>query len=1540
MFGQRLIASLGLDTSGYARDAKRVESETRKVAGSLARLEAAAKLAGRGLGHIGTAGRTAGTVVVGSMERIGVAGGKAANVIAKVDRNLTSLVSSGVQAVSGPLMTLFATISASATASAAAIGYNTIRLQGWEAALLAATGSEMAAAEALRFVEEQAGRLGLSLQSSIEGFTRLTAAAAGTALEGAGARDVFVAVAEAARVMNLGAADTEGVLRAVEQILSKGKLSAEELRLQLGDRLPGSFRIAAEAMGVTTAKLDDMLKKGQIMADDFLPKFAAQLRKSFGGGVEAAASNLSAEITRLRTELFKLSTDAGVGVADVLTQAAVAATGLVTKARGLLESIGGLNSVGRLAKRIWSDVTGVLGDLARGLGLNKLATGVLATTVRGAMRDFREWLLMLKNLEAAYELAKGAVKLFAADTTEWVHKIATETVGFLADILERYESFADAVINNPLASGAAILNPTFRNVWNEAKTGLDSLSAAADAAREATEKLATRGAAAATQLRTSAVGNYAAAADLIIRRNAEIEAGSETAADGIEDLATRASNALNIVESKVTMTAKKAFGILGGENIGGGVLKWAGEWEPAFAEWNREMAKVHGRTEDTTEATYGWRDALFDVADQMSTLPGVMGQVAEAMVQAISRWGDKATDKISAVGAALQTLGDFAMGDGSTNYGGELGGLGGLLGTGIGAIAGKGNPAAMQAGASLGQGIGTLLGSLFKKGLDDATAFITNEYISISGDSKLHDAVRAAGDTVRKIMSGLADSVGGALGDFEASIRQRGEKFYVYVLGTKSTFDSMEDAVQHLVTTLAKTEGVITDVSDNVAAALRNTAATTVQELERDLQVAMNVDRLGLNDFERGMRDLIDPLEELRRSAQRLGLDVTNVNQEIVASLAAERNAILGIEEDREAALRRRIDAYNAEVKAQRAALLVQKAELQAKMAMTDVDITRGNVNTEVYREMIRSQGVWAETSLAQAGAVASATVAMAQTGAEALAALDEALGSLSEITDADYEAALRRLRRQGGGGAGAGVSPAEQHARDVEALNDQFDRMLRGLLPGIGTTIAETFEQYHQLVEEARRLGEYEEEKYRELFALLQRELVDGILNRFASAENSPADRLLDMQDAIDQAFADLQEVADTVGGVTIDDVNELIERAGAAWKGLVEDIIGSLGLPMQDTRNRIKGLSETLYALRVAVAQSQMTTERYHEVVRELRNREFVSLGNDLLAFVDRYYSEMGIGEDLRQNIQRVQFQMELANLQLRYQLLVAEGLLVGEQYQWIRDVMDDISDLPIPDFTPPPPGGGGSGYTVPGGNGGGSSWQQAAGQIDDILQQMRDFVSSGAPQTAQSRLNDLRSQFEEWGQSIVDLGGNLNEANQLFREALRNLRDEILAPLLDLRDEILGSSTGPLSTSQRFESAQSAFQDIAARIASGDINAIADLPGVARTLQSAAAAMFGEGTPQFQAIQSQILALIRMAEGLDISGTLTNNGGTVGSSVTTTVPDTSMFSPVTDAVERNGALQIAELREQTSAVQQNTAELVRIRQALGGGGATVVS
>ncbi len=172
--------------------------------------------------------------------------------------------------------------------------------------LEAATGSIEAAAQEEAFLRQESERLGLVFQQQIKDYASLAAAAKGTNLEGQATREIYLGLVEAGTALQMSQDDLSGALRAVQQMMSKGKVQAEELRGQLGERLPGAFQIAARAMGVTTAELSKMLERGEVFADDFLPKFAKALREKFADNIAGSSDSAQANINRLKNTWFEL----------------------------------------------------------------------------------------------------------------------------------------------------------------------------------------------------------------------------------------------------------------------------------------------------------------------------------------------------------------------------------------------------------------------------------------------------------------------------------------------------------------------------------------------------------------------------------------------------------------------------------------------------------------------------------------------------------------------------------------------------------------------------------------------------------------------------------------------------------------------------------------------------------------------------------------------------------------------------------------------------------------------------------------------------------------------------------------------------------------------------------------------------------------------------------------------------------------------------------------------------------------------------------
>ncbi|RKZ05801.1 hypothetical protein DRQ25_15320 [Candidatus Fermentibacteria bacterium] len=172
-----------------------------------------------------------------------------------------------------------------------------------EATLKASTGSLLQAKMGLEFVKETANSLGLVYKELAVQYSKFIASTQNTTLE-AKSEDIFAGFSKAAVALRLSSSETEGIFRALVQMVSKGTVQAEELRGQLGERLPGALRIAADALGVTTQRLGKMLEQGQVVAEDLLPAMAAALEKIYGEEALKAADSMLGSINSLKNAWF------------------------------------------------------------------------------------------------------------------------------------------------------------------------------------------------------------------------------------------------------------------------------------------------------------------------------------------------------------------------------------------------------------------------------------------------------------------------------------------------------------------------------------------------------------------------------------------------------------------------------------------------------------------------------------------------------------------------------------------------------------------------------------------------------------------------------------------------------------------------------------------------------------------------------------------------------------------------------------------------------------------------------------------------------------------------------------------------------------------------------------------------------------------------------------------------------------------------------------------------------------------------------------
>lgn len=181
-------------------------------------------------------------------------------------------------------------------------------------------GSSAKAAEELDYIRSTAQRLGVDVLEAGKAYTQLIAATQDTTLAGGRAREIFEAVAGAMSTLGKSSAETSNALLAVNQMASKGTVSLEELKGQLGEALPGALKAAAAGAGVTVSELTKMVETGSVLAEDMLPALAKGLREMYGVG-KVENDTFVAQWARMKNSVTEFMNSVGdTGVMKLLNE--------------------------------------------------------------------------------------------------------------------------------------------------------------------------------------------------------------------------------------------------------------------------------------------------------------------------------------------------------------------------------------------------------------------------------------------------------------------------------------------------------------------------------------------------------------------------------------------------------------------------------------------------------------------------------------------------------------------------------------------------------------------------------------------------------------------------------------------------------------------------------------------------------------------------------------------------------------------------------------------------------------------------------------------------------------------------------------------------------------------------------------------------------------------------------------------------------------------------------------------------------------------
>lgn len=180
--------------------------------------------------------------------------------------------------------------------------------------MLQITGSTETAAAKIEFLKGVANDAGVSVTGVTDAFIRFQAAASASGMAGEEVDAMFRAVTVNGSKMGMSTDRVSLALEALSQIASKGTVSMEELRQQLGDSLPGAMQIAAKGLGLTTGELTKLVETGQLSAAEFFPAFRQGMAETFGSADEEVKGFMQG-LQRLRNvlvEFYQRANDTGV----------------------------------------------------------------------------------------------------------------------------------------------------------------------------------------------------------------------------------------------------------------------------------------------------------------------------------------------------------------------------------------------------------------------------------------------------------------------------------------------------------------------------------------------------------------------------------------------------------------------------------------------------------------------------------------------------------------------------------------------------------------------------------------------------------------------------------------------------------------------------------------------------------------------------------------------------------------------------------------------------------------------------------------------------------------------------------------------------------------------------------------------------------------------------------------------------------------------------------------------------------------------------
>ena len=201
--------------------------------------------------------------------------------------------------------------------------------------------------QARMFAASFAHQIGQNYTDTMKQYSNFAAGAQPT-LGFQGTQEFYKNAAMFARIRGATDEDLKGIMVAFQQMASKGKIQAEELRGQLGDRLAGAVQLFADAIGKTPQELDKLMKDGKLLAQDVLPKVSEKMAELVqqAGGMNAVSKQTATSMGQAKAmwdnTLVALFNGSSEGISQLSNSVAMFLQGSMGSAEALGLVIGNL----------------------------------------------------------------------------------------------------------------------------------------------------------------------------------------------------------------------------------------------------------------------------------------------------------------------------------------------------------------------------------------------------------------------------------------------------------------------------------------------------------------------------------------------------------------------------------------------------------------------------------------------------------------------------------------------------------------------------------------------------------------------------------------------------------------------------------------------------------------------------------------------------------------------------------------------------------------------------------------------------------------------------------------------------------------------------------------------------------------------------------------------------------------------------------------------------------------------------------------------